>query len=177
MEVNSMSRLNRAAQGAPPPPLEIRVDATWTRLLLVALAVAIGVAVGVDATPPGRVDPVRLALGALACLLALAGSLLVESRRIVLDPQSRSIFVERKRLLSSRRQTVAFDGAHFAFREDRSGRSESPWARVTYQPMLRWPGGEVPLSNHHSISREDFADLERDVARVLAADGGAATAR
>lgn len=166
----------RTATAAPAAPLEIAVRAASTRVLLAGLAVVIGVAVGVEARQTSRADLVRLALGAFASVLALAGCLLVESRRIVLDPRTRTISVERRRLLSARRQSIPFDGAQFAYREDHSGRSESPRARPTYQPMIRWPGGEVPLSNQHSIARDDFAELERAVVAVLATDGGAATA-
>lgn len=166
----------RSATASPAAPLEITVRAASTRVLLAGLAVAIGVAVGVDASQTDRVDLVRLTLGALASVLTLAGCLLVESRRLVLDPRTRTIYIERRRLLSARRQAVPFDGAQFAYREDRSGRSASPRARTTYQPLLRWPGGETPLSNQHSIARGDFAELERAVVSVLSTDGAAATA-
>ncbi len=169
-------RSERPAAAAKQEPLEITVHATTTRLLLAGLAVAIGVAVVLDAGQADHIDVVRLVLGALASGLALVGCLLVESRRFTFDPASRTIRIERRRLLSARRQTVSFDGAHVAYREDRSERSTSPRARVTYQPLLRWPGGEVPLSNQHSIARDDFAELDRAVTSVLATDHGTATA-
>ena len=125
-------------------------DAGWARLLLVGAAIFLALAAYTFLGDPSNTERAWGSLGAFATCL-LAGLVLFERSRFVVDPRTRVITWRRRRAVSRREGTLPFDQVNAVAVQTPIGDDGTPSRRIAFMTEE----GELPISVAYAPDPDD----------------------